>query len=249
MTIHTGSIAQKRILFTALPSDASAAARRLGAEQRSAHDHTDPDLSPAGLAAEAQRRAEAVQQQAASTATEQRSLAADARAYLDRTLEQERPRITDYSRAQAGWTQALMYLNNGHTLRHVVLNADVPLVLAVEEFGPHWLRSQRDPAKVWELRYRGGVTDPIEARAQELQTAVLERLAHVAEDPALGDLIRAVLEADAALAAAQPWWQQLDAIAAGRTFDGLRAATEARLADQLKAGQLSEAAPGVKRSA
>lgn len=239
MTIHTGSIAQKRSLFAALPSDASAAARRLGAEQRSAHEHTDPNLSPAGLAAEVRRRAEAVQQQAATVAAEQRALAADARAYLDRVLEQERPRITDYNRAQAGWTQALMYLDNGHTLRHVLANADLPLTLAVEEFGPHWLRSQRDPATVWELRYNGGAPDPINARAGELQNAVLERLATVAEDPDLGDLIRASLEADASHAAAKPWWQQLDAIAAGRTFDGLRAAAEARLADHIKATPLT----------
>ncbi|KAA9135739.1 hypothetical protein [Microbacterium caowuchunii] len=241
MTVYTGSIATHRATLANATECASTTARRLGAEQRSAHEHNDPNLSAGGNDAEAQRRKGAVQRMAATEATSQRTAAVEARDYLTRTLDENRPQITDYARAQAGWAQARMYLDNGHTLWHILANADEALTLAVEQFGPHYLRSQRDPSKLWGLRFTPDATrDPIEASVRELQAAVMERLAAVVTDPALADLIRATLEAEVAFAAADPWWRQLDAIASGRTFDGLRAATEARRADQLKASRLTE---------
>lgn len=248
MTIYTGSIAQKRITLEAAADEASAAFRRLDAERHTARTHTDPHLSPTGLANEVQKRVAAIEAAAAATVTRLREAATDARDYLARVLDAERPRIADYARAQASWAQALMYLDNGHTLRHVLRNANEALTLAVEEFGPHWLRSQADPAKVWELRFTADV-DPVEARVHELQTAVMERLADVTSNPPLADVIRGNLEAVHAIAAAEPWWRGLDAVAAGRTYNGLHAAAERRMADQFKVSQLSEAAPQVQRSA
>ncbi|MGM1016777.1 MAG: hypothetical protein ACQEW8_04485 [Actinomycetota bacterium] len=250
MTIHTGSIEQKRVALAALPGVAAAAARRLDAERRSALEYEDPNLSAAGNAAEARARSEAVQSLAAITVAEQRRQADDAALYLEQTLSRERPQITDYARAQASWGQARMYLDKGHTLLHVLRNADQALTLAVEEFGPHWLRSQRDPSKVWELRYMHDATiDPTEAATIELQAAVMERLAATAADPALAGLIRASAETAPMIAATAPWWKALDAIAAGRTFSGLRAAAEARIADQRPLPMLSEESRLARRSA
>lgn len=191
MTIHTASVAHKRAILAAAPDEASAAARRLGAEQRDAATFHDANLSAEGNQREALRRQAAVRDASAAEVQELRTRATDARDYLTRTLDQERPQISDYARAQASWSQATMNLGNGHTLQHVLANADEPLTLAVEEFGPHHLRAQRDPSKVWELRFATPDGDATDAAIRELRTAALERLAAVTADAALADLIAA----------------------------------------------------------
>lgn len=244
MTIHAGSITHKREFFEGLPQRASEAARRLGAELLDARRYENPDLSASALAAESGRRVQSTQNAASAEVTTQRAEATDALGYLDRVLDAERPRITDYARAQASWQQAKMYLDNGHTLRHVLANADQALTLAVEEFGPHYLRAQRDPSKLWELRFdTAGHTNATDAAVAELRSAVLRRLADLATDPALADLIRTRLAADPSVSGASGWWKALDAVAAGRAFDGLHAAAVSRVAEQHRAAQLMDATP------
>jgi hypothetical protein len=242
MTIHTGSIAQKREFFGGLIQRAAEAAKRLRADLISAREYTNPDMSDAATTAERGRREERARLSAEDEAATQRREAADALGYLDRVLDTERPRITDYARAQASWQQAKMYLDNGHTLHHVLSNADLALALAVEEFGPHHLRSLRDPSKVWQTRFDiAPHANATEAAVAELQAAVLRRFAAVTTDPALADLITVRLSADPAMVGAAAWWDGLDAVAAGRAFNGLNAAVQARLAEQQLAAQLVDA--------
>lgn len=110
MTIYAQSIANTRNLFQQLVPIESETSRDLQAQLNSARAFTDPNLSDIGLREEVDRRVEAVRQLAARTLTAHRAEAQDARDYLQRVMDEHRPRITDYAQAQAAWARVTMYL-------------------------------------------------------------------------------------------------------------------------------------------
>lgn len=231
-------------MFQQLVAIEADTARTLMAELNSARAFTDPHLTGEGLAHQIERRVQDVRQRAARTLEAHRTEAQENRDYLQRVMDEHRPRITDHTEAQAAWARVTMYLDNGHSFSHVLANADMAMTLAVEEYGPHHLRAQRDPAQLWRLRFDpDAASDPVAASVDQLHVAVMLRMAELVTDPQLADVIRLTMEADDALAAVEPWWEAIQQVAMGRTFDQLGTATRSRVSEQAAQARREELSP------
>lgn len=204
-----------------IPSTAAAAARQAQANLNSALTHEDPNLSPAGLATERETRLARAKQTAAATLNQHRDFATATRNNLHRLVDAHRPKITDRAESAAAWQRVRMFLDNGHSFAAIFPKTDLQMALAIEENGPLWLQAQATPGRAW----------PMQA-VDQLQARTVERIAELTPDPQAADLIRLSVQADDALAAAEPWWDLMAGVATGRTDGQLQAAAASRMIEQ-----------------
>ncbi|MBA8815643.1 hypothetical protein FHX48_000695 [Microbacterium halimionae] len=242
MTISSSMISSTEETLREAPNVASTAYMKFNGEVMSAKSYENAQLLPSELRSERERRVARAQEAAGQEQNRLRAAAESAAALIRSVVEQERPRISDYARAQSGWQAATMYLDQGHSLAHILSRADESMTLAVEEYGVHWLQAQRDPAKLVDVR-SDQTGDPVAAAVEQLHAMAALRLAELSADPALAAALRLSVQIDVYLVAAVAWWEGLSAIAANRTFNQLTAAVTARLVGNRAESQLKGLSP------